>query len=87
MAEPPTTADLLKQGLITDDDVDAAVDAFMGDPAVTTFIFRDVCRLDLRAAVKAYLFARNNLRNPEASPGLKRAATRKAILLARPERM
>jgi ABC-type uncharacterized transport system YnjBCD ATPase subunit len=67
--------------------VDAAVDAFMGDPAVTTFIFGDACRLNLAAAVKAHRFAVTALRDPEASSGLKRATVATAIMLARPQRI
>ncbi|KAB1071113.1 hypothetical protein [Methylobacterium soli] len=86
METASTTADLLKHGLIADTEVDAAVETFMSDPKATLFVLGNVYRLNPHAAVKAYAFARNNLRNPEASPGLKRAAVRKAILLARPER-
>jgi hypothetical protein len=79
-----TTADLLKRGLIADTEIDAAVETFMADRKATLFVIGSVYKLNLQAAVKAHAFARDNLRNPEASPGLKRAAVRKAILLARP---
>jgi hypothetical protein len=85
MATGPTINDLLKQGLISDADVDAAVDTFMADPALGTFIFGDVCRLNLGAAVKASRLALDTLRDPEASPDVKRAAVREALLLARPQ--
>jgi hypothetical protein len=82
----PTTGDLLKQGLLTDAEVDAAVETFMADRKATLFVMGSVYQLNPQAAVKAHAFARDNLRNPEASPGLKRAAVRKAILQARPEK-
>ena len=81
-----TTADLLEQGLLTDAEVDAAVETFMSDPKATLFVMGSVYKLNPQAAVKAHAFARDNLRNPEASPGLRRAAVRKAILLARPKK-
>ena len=86
MTESPTTGELYKAEAITDDDLDAAVEAYIADPRTTVFVMGDTYQLDLRAAVKAHPFARDNLRNPEASPGLKRAAVRKAILLARPKK-
>ena len=85
MATGPTLNDLLKQGLISDADVDAAVDTFMADPALSAFIFGDVCRLNLGAAVKARRLALDTLRDLEASPDVKRAAVREALLLARPQ--
>jgi hypothetical protein len=87
MAELPTTGDLLKQGLITDEDVDAAVEAFLGDPTLRVFIFGNACRLNLGAAVKAHRFAVTALRDPEASSGLKRATVATAIMLAQPQRI
>src|SRR3954464_14070930 len=68
MATDPTINDLRKQGLISDADVDAAVDTFMADPALSAFIFGDVCRLNLGAAVKAHRLALDALRDLEASP-------------------
>jgi hypothetical protein len=87
MTTDPTLNDLLKQGLISDADADAAVDTFMADPALRAFIFGDVCRLNLGAAVKARRHALDTLRDPEASPDLRRAAVREAILLARPQKI
>ena len=86
MATDLTINDLRKQGLISDADVDAAVDTFMADPALSAFIFGDVCRLNLGAAVKAGRLALDTLRDPKASSGLKRAAVREAILLAQPQK-
>ena len=81
-----TTADLLKEGLISRAELDAAVETFMADQKAALFVMGSIYKLNPQAAVKAYAFARNNLRNPDASPGLRRAAIRKAILLARPEK-
>ena len=87
MAEsPPTVGELFKAQAITVEDVDAAVEAYFSDPRTTLFVMGGDYQLDLKAAVKAHAFARDHLRNPEASPGLKRAAVRKAIMLARPEK-
>ena len=86
MAESPTTSALLKAKALSDDDVDAAVEAYIADTRTTVFVVGDTYQVDLRAAMKAHAFARDAFRNPEASPGLKRAAVRRAILLARPEK-
>ena len=43
--------------------MNAAVDAYMGDPTRRLFIFGDLCRLDVKAVASAHPFARNNLRS------------------------
>ena len=86
MAETPTTGDLYKARTVLEDDVVAAVDAFMADPNLTSFLVGDSYAIDLQAAVAASPFALGMLANPEAKPTSKRAAVRTAILLARPSR-
>lgn len=86
MADGPTVGELSKAHALADDDITAAVEAFMADPKAAAFDIAGSYSVNLASAVKAHPFARDNLRNPEASPGLKRAAVRKAIMLARPEK-
>ena len=86
MAENPTTGDLYKVKTILEDDVEAAVDAFMGDPSLTTFVMGNGYAIDVHDAVSASPFALGMLANPEAKPTSKRAAVRTVILLARPSK-
>ena len=84
MAETPTTGELFKAKAILNEDVDAAVDAFMADPTLTAFLMGDGYVLDLAAAVQANPFAKRMLADPAMRDALKRTAVRAAILLARP---
>ena len=86
MAETPTIGDLCKAKTILEDDVEAAVDAFMGDPSLTTFLIGNGYMIDVHDAVSASPFALGILANPAAKPIFKRAAVRTAILLARPSK-
>ncbi|GJD97581.1 hypothetical protein OCOJLMKI_4813 [Methylobacterium iners] len=84
MAGPQTIGDLYKAELILEAEVAAAVDAYMDNPRTTTFVFAGGYSINLMAAVRAQPSAKKLINDPEASEGLKRAAVRKAILLARP---
>lgn len=87
MAETPTSDALCRAKTIPEDDVVAAVDAFMADPTrATAFPMGDSYRLDLVAAVAASKFARETVISPDAAEHLKRAAVLTAILLARPSK-
>ena len=84
MAEPQTTGELFKAKEILDEDIAAAVDAFMANPTGATAIpLGEGYELDAIAAVAASKFAREAMVSPDASDHLKRAAVRTAILLAR----
>ncbi|MER2263901.1 hypothetical protein [Methylobacterium oxalidis] len=86
MAENPTVGDLFKAKALTDNDVRAAVDAYMADPTTSLFVFGDGYGLDLAVAVRSHAWAAQTVFNADATEHLKRAAVRTAILLARPER-
>ncbi|WP_132254418.1 hypothetical protein [Methylobacterium segetis] len=86
MAEQPTTGGLFKAKAITEDDVLAAVDAYLADPTTSLFLMGDGYGLDLDAAVRSHAWAAQTVFNAEATDHLKRAAVRTAILLARPEK-
>lgn len=84
MADPnPTVGELFKAKAVTDDEVNALVEAYQADPGTSALPIADGYSLDLAAAVAGHGWASQVLANPESSPGLKRAATRTAILLAR----
>ena len=84
MANDPTFGDLYKAKSIIEADLDAAVDAFMTDPSLTTFQMSEGFDLDPHGAVSASPFALGMLAKPDAKPTSKRNAVRTAILLARP---
>ncbi|GEP04011.1 hypothetical protein [Methylobacterium oxalidis] len=86
MPEDRTVGDLFKAKAVTDDDVRAAVETYMADPATTLFVMGEGYGLDLAEAVQAHEWAKVMTANPNATEHLKRAAVRTAILLARPEK-
>ena len=52
MAESSTTGDLYKAKAITEEDMRAAVDAYMADPTTSLFVMGDGYGLDLAEAVR-----------------------------------
>jgi len=53
MAGNPETGEIYKAKAVTEDDVVAAVDAFMVDPANMEFLFADGYRIDVADAVSS----------------------------------
>lgn len=87
MADPnPTVGELFKAKAVTDEQVNAAVDAYHADPGATAHPIADGYSLDLAAAVIGHGWASQVVANPESSPTLKRGAIRTAILLARAQK-
>ena len=80
-----TTGELYKAKAIREADVQAAVDAYMADPATTAFLFGDGYQIDLAEAVSSHEWAKVTVANKDTTDHLRRAAVRTAILLARPE--
>ncbi|WP_437871419.1 hypothetical protein ACSD7O_24105 [Methylorubrum extorquens] len=81
-----TVGELFKAKAVTEDEVNAAVDAYQADPDAAAHPIADGYSLDPAAAVAGHGWASQIVANPESSPGLKRAAIRTAILLARAQK-
>lgn len=86
MANDQTFGDLYKAKAILKADLDAAVKAYMTDPAVDRFAIGDGYTADLAAAVVGSPFAAGMIADPGIKPGSKRSAVRTTILVARPVR-
>ena len=82
----PTVGELFKAKAVTDEQVNAAVEVYLSDLEVSIFPIADGYVVDVDAAVVKHLWASHVLANDEASPSLKRAAVRTAILLARAQK-
>ncbi len=88
MPDPnPTVGELFKAKAVTDEQVNAAVDAYLDEPDTDAHPIADGYSLDLAAAVAGHGWASQVVANPESSPGLKRGAIRTAILLARAQKV
>ena len=84
MSDPnPTVGELFKAKSVTDEQVNAAVGAYLADPAAGAYPIADGYTLDLAAAVAGHGWASQVVANPESSATLRRGAIRTAILLAR----
>ena len=87
MGDPnPTVGELFKAKAVTDEQVNAAVKAYLADPGTNAHPIADGYSLDLAAAVAGHGWASQVVASPESSPGLKRAAVRTAVLLARAQK-
>ncbi|GJD97323.1 hypothetical protein [Methylobacterium iners] len=83
MADDPYFGDLFKAKAISDEDVNAAVDAYMADPTTGRFMIGEH-PADLASAVARSPYAQSMLADPGIENASKRSAVRTAILLARP---
>ncbi|QIJ76170.1 hypothetical protein GU700_17170 [Methylobacterium sp. NI91] len=87
MPDPnPTVGELFKAKAVTDEQVNAAVEAYLVKPETDAHLIADGYVLDLGAAVAGHGWASQVVANPESSPGLRRSAVRTAILLARAQK-
>ena len=86
MIETLTTAALCGLNLISDAEVDAAVEAFLADPMSPPFVFKEGYRLNLAKAVRRHPGADDFVNRREVGTQLKRPFVRAAILQARPTR-
>lgn len=86
MTEKLTILALLDLNLISEQEVDAATDAFMAEPMALPFVFKEGYRLNLAKAVRRHPGANDFVNRSGAGPLLKRPFVRAAILQARPDR-
>jgi hypothetical protein len=78
----PTVGELFKAKVVTDEQVNAAVEVYLSDLEAGIFTIGDGYIVDVDAAVVKHLWASHVIANAESSLGIKRAAVRTAILLA-----
>lgn len=86
MTEKLTTAALCDLNLIAEDEVAAAVDAYMADPLAPPFIFKEGYRLNLAKAVRRHPGADDVVKSGKVGPALVRPFVHAAVLQARPDR-
>lgn len=82
-----TVGELFKAKAVTDDEVNAAVEAYLAEPETAAHQIADGYLLDLAAAVQAHPFARATLSGERPTSARKRKAVRTAILLARAQKV
>lgn len=87
MPDPnPTVGELFKAKAVTDEQVNAAVHAFLADVEASTLSIADGYVVDLDAAVAGHFGVSLLVADEEASVNQKREAVRTAILLARAQK-
>jgi len=84
MATALTISDLRKAAEITDQEIDAAVDAYMADQRSGPIRFASGYEIDVAAAVFAHQPAKAAVWDPDRSAKFKRNMVRAAILLTHP---
>ncbi|ACL62362.1 hypothetical protein [Methylobacterium nodulans] len=84
MAEDQTIRGLMCRKLVTDDQIDAAVLAYLADPSPGVRKIAKGISLDIHAAAEANRLTKNAVADEGLSEATRRLAVRTAILLARP---
>ena len=84
MTEQSTTIELIAAGQITDDDVSAAIHAFVHDPREGLFDLGNDYRLNVAETIDEGPLVCEILSRVDASDDMKRAAIRVAILMGTP---
>ena len=82
--EIPSVGDLRRKSEVTDDEIDAAADAYVANPKAAPFRFASGHEVDLDAAVHAYPPTVAAVGDPDRRPKVKWTMVRTAILLAHP---
>jgi len=80
----PIVSDLRKASEVTDQEIDAAVDASVATPRTAPFRFASGHEADVAAAVDTYPPAVTAVADPDRTPKFKSTMIRTAILLAHP---
>ncbi len=83
MMDFQTIGTLCDRKLISEDEVDAAVEAFLSGSVASVFRFRSGYRLNLVKAVRSHPGAQEFVGRPNIGTGLKRPFVRAAFLQAR----
>jgi hypothetical protein len=84
MTDNFTTGMLFKIGLVTNDEVNAAVTAVLAGEGAAAYPWNDVYTIDLGAALQANEATSKGLAVPDAFVAYKRNLARTAILLGHP---
>ena len=84
MATDPTIFELRKAAIVSDEEIEEALCAYLADPQTHLFRFVSGYTLDVAAAVQAHPFAKAALSSGKAAPRRARSSVRTAILLAHP---
>ncbi|MCJ2012200.1 hypothetical protein [Methylobacterium sp. J-076] len=84
MTDFQTIGTLCDRNLISEDEVDTAVEAFLSGSTPSVFHFQGGYRLNLVKAVRSHPGAQEFVGRPNVGTGLKRPFVRAALLQARP---
>jgi hypothetical protein len=84
MAGPPTVADLRRAGHITSQEVVAAIDAYMHNPAIGPYRFVSGHSIDVAAIVTSEISPEDIVNRPGPQEKAFRVAVAAAVMAARP---
>lgn len=86
MAKEPsqTIGDMRRKAIITDDEIEEAVEAYFATPSMQAFRFASGHVLDLGAAVEAHGPAKSAVAKKNTLDAFRRAMVRTALILAAP---
>jgi hypothetical protein len=79
-----TIGELRRKAIVTDEEITAAVDAYLDDPKVKAFQFTSGYVLDVAAAIEAHRPAKAALGEKGKNDAYRRTLIRTAVILAIP---
>jgi hypothetical protein len=82
--EIPSVGDLRRKSEVTDDEIQAATDAFLKDEGVEPFAFKSGHRVDVAKAIEMHPQAKKLLADEATTPGLRRTMVMTAVIMGFP---
>ena len=84
--EPPQTiGDMRRKAIVTDAEITAATEAYLGNPTGKSFEFASGHKLDVAAAVEAHRPAKAIMAEKGVKEAYRRTMVRTAVILATPD--
>jgi hypothetical protein len=82
--EIPSVGDLRRKAEITDDEIQAAADAYLKDEGAEPFAFKSGHKIDVAKAIEMHPQAKKLLADETTSPGLRRTMVMTAVIMGFP---
>ena len=82
--EIPSVGDLRRKSEVTDDEIEAATDAYLKDEDAEPFVFESGHRVDVAKAIEMHPQARKVLAEEGTAPGLRRTMVMTAVIMGFP---
>ncbi|GJE49961.1 hypothetical protein GOFOIKOB_3002 [Methylobacterium tardum] len=82
--EIPSVGDLRRKSEVTDDEIEAAIAAYLADESAKPFAFNSGHTIDVAKAIEMHPQAKKLLADKATTPGLRRTMVMTAVILGFP---